>query len=94
MNAIDLAAAACENIREADQCRSCPLMGTCLNGDGIHDTSTFNDVGYNFNIGHWMDFLDLSDEAVRKSAADEYDYADMRRQEAIEEAMIDETHGL
>lgn len=89
MNALDLAASACENISNAGACPQCPLYGTCI------DESDLTDVAYSFTVSKWDDFLALSDDVadyINESDA-KADYEDQKRQIDIEEQMIDEKWG-
>jgi hypothetical protein len=84
-NALELAMSACDQIHENGQCRYCPMFGKCLDDCGT-SFAEVSDLGANT----WATFLELSDESDRMREADEYDYADMKRKEEQEEAMINE----
>ena len=90
LNALDLAASACQSITDAGACEVCPIHGACL------EDSCLTDVAYALSARHWRDFLDLADDVqgyVRSDEA-EADYWDGERKAASEELAIDEKWGI
>jgi hypothetical protein len=82
-NALELAMSACDQIKENEQCRYCPMWGKCLDDIG----TSFAEVS-DYGAGIWEELLELSEESYGMRASDEYDYADMRRKEIQEEELI------